>query len=122
MFAFLGKSIGFVGWEVWYQLDQKRIALEKCENRDKPAMKYNGKCYLAKKLKKLEESENGKSESKHSNPFSYKTEFQINLYQAKFTFALSTFHDTTEHLVYPEYQPYLLKGTSTDTFHPPCFS
>ena len=37
--ALLGKSLFFLGWEIWYKIDQTRITQEKCENKDKPAMK-----------------------------------------------------------------------------------
>ena len=74
--ALLGKSFFFLGWEVWYKLDQTRIAKEKCENKDKPAMKCNGKCYLAKQLKKLEAEELKNASSKKHNPFTGKIELQ----------------------------------------------
>jgi hypothetical protein len=74
--ALLGKSFFFLGWEVWYKLDQTRIAKEKCENKDKPAMKCNGKCYLAKQLKKLEAEELKNASSKKHNPYTAKIELQ----------------------------------------------
>ena len=74
--ALLGKSFFFLGWEVWYKIDQTRIAQEKCENKDKPAMKCNGKCYLAKQLKKLEAEELKNASSKKHNPFTGKIELQ----------------------------------------------
>jgi hypothetical protein len=36
---------------------QDQIAKEKCENKDKPQMNCNGKCYLAKQLKAAEEKQ-----------------------------------------------------------------
>ena len=74
--ALLGKSFFFLGWEVWYKLDQTRITKEKCENKDKPTMKCNGKCYLAKQLKKLEAEELKNASSKKHNPFTGKIELQ----------------------------------------------
>jgi hypothetical protein len=35
-----------------YKLNQKLIAEELCENRDKPEMMCNGKCYLVKQMEK----------------------------------------------------------------------
>lgn len=46
-----------------YLLNKDYIAKVLCVNRDKPAMQCNGKCHLAKELKKQEESA-GKGESK----------------------------------------------------------
>lgn len=43
----------FMGFEV----NQKYIAAELCENRDKPQMHCNGKCYLMKKLKQAQDKE-----------------------------------------------------------------
>ncbi|WP_276088068.1 hypothetical protein [Pedobacter sp. JY14-1] len=40
-----------------FVVNQKYIAAALCENRDKPEMHCNGKCYLMKKLKDAEEKE-----------------------------------------------------------------
>ncbi|WP_183867647.1 hypothetical protein [Pedobacter cryoconitis] len=40
-----------------FELNQKYIASTLCENRDKPEIHCNGKCYLMKKLKQAEEKE-----------------------------------------------------------------
>jgi len=40
-----------------FSIRQAKIAAENCENKKKPEMKCNGKCYLAKKLKKQAEKE-----------------------------------------------------------------
>ena len=37
---------------IGYYLNQSFIALNKCENRNKPEMHCNGKCFLAKQMKK----------------------------------------------------------------------
>lgn len=66
----LAKDIYQFGWDVWFTLNQKEIAREHCENKEKPILKCNGKCYLAKQLKKAEvESSDGNSKSdKNSRP------------------------------------------------------
>ncbi|WP_276090199.1 hypothetical protein [Pedobacter sp. JY14-1] len=43
----------FLGFEV----NQRYIVRELCENRDKPELHCNGKCYLMKKLKQAQEKE-----------------------------------------------------------------
>jgi len=48
-----------------FEMNQKYIATTLCENRDKPEMHCNGKCYLAKKLKQAEEKEK-RQEANHS--------------------------------------------------------
>lgn len=45
-----------LGVTVYWMANQNYIARELCENRDKPAMKCNGKCYLKKKLAAAQQS------------------------------------------------------------------
>lgn len=40
-----------------YQVNQKYIAAKLCENRDKPWLNCNGRCYLMKKIKQAEDKE-----------------------------------------------------------------
>lgn len=40
-----------------FELNQKYIAATLCENKDKPQLHCEGKCYLSKKLKQAEEKE-----------------------------------------------------------------
>jgi len=40
-----------------FKVNQKYIAAALCENRDKPQLNCNGKCYLMKKLKDAEDKE-----------------------------------------------------------------
>jgi uncharacterized protein YneF (UPF0154 family) len=46
-----------IGLFVSYQLNKDYIAKVLCINRDKPQMRCNGRCYLAKKIKAQEERE-----------------------------------------------------------------
>lgn len=41
----------------YYQLNKEYIASTLCENKDKPDLKCNGKCYLTKKIKTQDEKE-----------------------------------------------------------------
>jgi hypothetical protein len=63
----LGKDLASFSWNVWFYTNQKRIAAEKCENKAKPMMHCDGKCYLSKQLKKLDQEE--KSHNQKQNPF-----------------------------------------------------
>lgn len=40
-----------------YEVNQKYIAEKLCENRDKPWLNCNGRCYLMKKIKQAEDKE-----------------------------------------------------------------
>ncbi|WP_432712600.1 hypothetical protein [Pedobacter sp.] len=53
-----------------YEFNKNYIVSTLCENRDKPVMQCNGKCYLAKKLK--QEAEKEKNQEQQSK----KTQFQ----------------------------------------------
>ena len=43
-----------VFWQVNFYVNQKEIAEKECENKNRPEMHCNGKCFLAKQLKKVE--------------------------------------------------------------------
>lgn len=47
-----------------YELNKDYIAKVLCENKAKPKMQCNGKCYLAKKIKQAEEGE----QKQHQSP------------------------------------------------------
>jgi len=50
----LSKLIYGVVFQVHFYWNQKEITRLECENKDRPEMKCNGKCYLAKQLEKAE--------------------------------------------------------------------
>lgn len=57
--ALLQTVVGKTAVWVWYKANQAYVAQTLCENKAKPAKNCNGKCYLAKQLKKAEgETEN----------------------------------------------------------------
>jgi hypothetical protein len=54
IFVLLSKTAYGLFWQVNFHLNQKEIIRMECENKDKPEMNCNGKCYLAKQLQKAE--------------------------------------------------------------------
>lgn len=52
--AFLAKDVYQFSWDIWFRINQEAIAEQHCENKDKPVLKCDGKCYLAKQLQKAE--------------------------------------------------------------------
>ncbi|MDP9081700.1 MAG: hypothetical protein M3O71_30170 [Bacteroidota bacterium] len=52
-------AVGFSRFFVYagFELNKKYIASALCENRDKPWMHCNGKCYFIKKIKQAQENE-----------------------------------------------------------------
>jgi hypothetical protein len=49
VFCFLAQSASRLAWGVYYQYNKAEFA-RKCENRDKPALRCEGKCQLCKVL------------------------------------------------------------------------
>jgi len=117
--ALLGKSFFFFGWEVWYKIDQNRIAREKCENKARPKLKCNGKCYLAKQLKKLEAEQKKNDSTGKSNPFSSKTETQFAVWYVPsvVTEFIAKNQQKETHLYFTDR---ILNPFEFSIFHPPC--
>jgi hypothetical protein len=49
------------GYIIYWKANQAYIAETFCENKNKPQMHCNGKCYLNKQLKKADEAESNKN-------------------------------------------------------------
>lgn len=58
-----------------FNVNQKFIASTLCENRDKPQLHCNGKCYLMKKIKLAEEKE--KNQEKQSQQSDVQLSFTV---------------------------------------------
>lgn len=52
-----------------FEINQSYISSVLCENRDKPLLKCEGKCFLAKKIKQAEESEQSQERESHKTHF-----------------------------------------------------
>jgi hypothetical protein len=52
-----------------FEVNQKYIAEKLCENRDKPWLNCNGRCYLMKKIKQAEEKEKSAERQVQKNLF-----------------------------------------------------
>ena len=50
------QCLGSLGVFAWYEVNRDFIAANWCVNRDKPMLHCDGKCILAQKLRKLDES------------------------------------------------------------------
>lgn len=73
--GFLAKDIARLGWEIWFKVNQEQIIAEKCENKAKPMLHCNGKCYLSKQLEKLEQKE--QNHNSKTNPFNSNIKFDF---------------------------------------------
>lgn len=98
----------------WYEINKDYIAATLCENKNKPEMHCNGKCYLNKQLKKADKTSGQKDTpdtiKKIEEPeFITSVDWQIIAHQI--------FPETLKHFVhycYPTgYSP------AEEIFHPP---
>jgi len=96
-----------------FEMNHKYIATKLCENRNKPWMHCNGKCYLMKKLKQLNERQATNERETQKNLF--QEAYYTNNEAIKFyTSLLQTLHD-----------PYKISGFSNghlSVFRPPQLS
>jgi hypothetical protein len=93
-----------------FELNQKYIASTLCENRDKPWMHCNGRCYLMKKIKLAEDKE--KNEERQT---------QKNLFQQVFFTTVNSIKFTSSLLqVFPErYQSMAPQSVPLHLLRPP---
>ena len=106
------------GFFIYWKVNQNFIAQTLCENKNKPKMHCNGKCYLYKQLKKAEEKEAEKNSLPNSIPkFKSVNSFIIENYDWKTNFSLVT----TYKQKYVNYSSNLLIGYQNSLFRPPEF-
>jgi hypothetical protein len=74
----LAKDIYALTYQIYFYQNRKEIAAKRCENRARPELKCNGKCQLAKQLKKLEQETEIALTKKQMPPLKVKTtEWQV---------------------------------------------
>jgi hypothetical protein len=93
-----------------FSLNQKYIASSLCENRDKPWMHCNGKCYLMKKIKLAEEKE--KSEERQNQ----KNSFQLAIVDPAINLDFTT---NLIQVLLPHEIPFALSSYAASIFQPP---
>lgn len=96
--------------------NQKRIADKYCINKNKPKLHCNGKCYLSKKLKQVNQTENTNSQSQ--DPVSIKIKAD------PFVLTLINIGKSEQYLTLNRFETYPeiihSSNISLDIFHPPC--
>lgn len=68
LLGILSQSSVRLGWVLYYHINKSRIVATLCENRDKPDMHCDGKCYLRKKLESAERVQATESQSESKMP------------------------------------------------------
>jgi hypothetical protein len=94
-----------------YQLNKNYIAANLCENKDKPGMKCEGKCYLCKRLKNEESKDKENPERRAENKFE-SISFQ-------WGFALTHPVPKLITLRYLSFQESVYNSFALSFFHPP---
>ncbi len=82
------KLFGGFSYNLYFWYNQKQLAKEHCVNQNKPKMKCNGTCYLAKQLAKIENDYQKKQ--RQPAPFQVKNAewIFVHLFQEKHSFQL----------------------------------
>ena len=67
LFAIMLPTLSPWGTVAYFNINRAYIARVLCENRDRPKLNCNGKCYLARKLKQQQEKKDKETTERVSN-------------------------------------------------------
>ena len=95
-----------------FYANRNYIAQNLCENRNKPMMHCNGKCYLRKKLAQ-------QSKDQAPNPRNQKQEQVVNLFCSDITVQITHFAAPEQGITYPTYHELATAAYHGAIFHPP---
>lgn len=109
--AFLGQNFSAYFIALDYRLNKAYIAGNLCENRDKPEMKCEGRCYLCKKLKKEQKDNQENPERKTDNRSELVLERPVFGVPPVFALIISTQYPSFDEAICDEY--------TARFFHPP---
>lgn len=101
-----------------YIVNYDYIVKELCENKEKPALKCNGKCHLMKELAKTAEDDKNTSSDKKQN---VKQEIEVLFYQDLKSLSCSNSYVFTNNKINSVYQNLYALTAIQSTFHPPTF-
>ena len=101
-----------------YIVNYDYIVKELCENKEKPALKCNGKCHLMKELAKTAEDDKNTSSDKKQN---VKQEIEVLFYQDFKSLSCSNSYVFTNNKINSVYQNLYALTEIQSTFHPPTF-
>ncbi|MBN8824333.1 MULTISPECIES: hypothetical protein [unclassified Spirosoma] len=112
LLAVLLPSISSWGIIAHYQLNKEYIARVLCENRDKPQMHCDGKCYLAKRLKAQQDKQDKETTERVQHTSLIQLYFEANqaftfvspvvyTHRQVFTYLLSLYAAPTHGLLRP---------------------
>ncbi|MDP4150772.1 MAG: hypothetical protein Q8927_03745 [Bacteroidota bacterium] len=111
LFGMLGQTFSTCMVVLGYRLNKDFIARNLCENRNKPAMHCEGKCYLCKKLKKEDKKDQENPERRAENRFESLCDERTDLLAAPVR--------SERILSYPTYSEDPSPRSLSACFHPP---
>ncbi len=97
-----------------YQVRKAYIARYLCENRNRPELRCDGKCYLAKRLHAAQEQEQSQ---KGHELMRFLFELPFESPATEFVFS---FNSLTHRVALPAYTPPVPAEGAASIFHPPC--
>lgn len=106
-----------MGIMVWYEVNKDYVAQELCENKDKPQLHCNGKCYLNKQIAKVDDrtDKNGVPVPAKKTE---KTELNVFFSTAELQFSI-TDYTAIDRSYYDNYIPPRGMQPLFSVFHPP---
>lgn len=94
-----------------FKANQSYIAKELCENKSRPLLNCNGKCYLMKKLKQAEDKE--KKQEKEEKGSRYQEALPVSVA------AVLTIRSLVDFKTYPHFSTPPLQNITSSIFQPP---
>lgn len=113
LFALIASHFSVAFTYVGFEANQKELAQRFCENKSRPWMHCNGKCYLLKKLKQAEEKEKKQERDNLRNAY------QLAMPVAVLRFSLAPAFTQRNYPSIPVENPV---GRSLSIFQPPKLS
>lgn len=106
-------------WQINFYINQREITRLECENKNRPEMHCNGKCYLAKQLKKADEQLNYKK-SKNDRSAALMKSLEGFTFLTPELFAFHLPHVLTLAKYITENKKIKSTAHLLAVFHPPC--
>lgn len=118
---FMSKLLYACIWQIHFYSNQQEIATMECENKNRPEMHCNGKCYLAKKLRLADEQLQAKKDQQSHSLNKIKS-----LEDTDLSFSIIQHFELTSVVAEPKSPVTNLIDTyqfetHSSIFHPPCY-
>jgi len=110
LISLLSANLSSVLVYLGFEANKKYIAKELCENKNKPQLNCNGKCYLMKKLKQAQDKEQKQEQQ------SQKSQVQDAVVNKPLVFKQYAFAEINFHIPFSTGMPQSIKNS---IFHPP---